>query len=157
MRRSLFASLLLGGTLLAAPAEAQLADAKILTIEAAKKAMAAAEGEARKNSWAVSIAIVDAHGELVMFQKLDGASLSSVDIARGKARTAARARRETKAYGDALTEGRLGVLSFEGVIAVEGGVPIIVNGQVVGAIGVSGVTSAQDAQVAKAGVAVVTP
>lgn len=141
---------------LALPASAQLADRKALTLEAAKKIMAAAEAEAMKNKWPVAIAIVDEAGELLMMAKLDGTQPASIDIAIGKARTAARLKRETKLLEEAVTKsGRTVILSLPGVTPLEGGVPIKVGDQVVGAVGVSGVTSAQDAQVAMAGVAVV--
>ncbi len=136
---------------------AQLADATALTREAARNAVAAAEAEARRNSWRVSIAVVDAAGELVAFQRMDDAPLTSVQIAQGKARTAARFRRPTRALDSSLTAGRTALLAFEGVIPVEGGVPIVVGGRVVGGVGVSGVTSQQDAQCAQAGAAAVRP
>ena len=141
---------------LALPASAQLADRKALTLEAAKKIMAAAEAEALKNKWPVAIAVVDEAGELLMMAKLDGTQPASIDIAIGKARTAARLKRETKVLEEAVTKGgRTVILSLPGVTPLEGGVPIKVGDQVVGAVGVSGVTSAQDAQVAAAGVAVI--
>lgn len=141
---------------LAMPASAQLADRKALTLEAAKKILAAAEAEAMKNKWPVAIAVVDEAGELLMMAKLDGTQPASIDIAIGKARTAARLKRETKILEEAVTKsGRTVILSLPGVTPLEGGVPIKVGDQVVGAVGVSGVTSAQDAQVAAAGVAVV--
>ncbi len=145
--------------LCAAPAalRAQLADAKVLSLEAARNAVAAAEAEARRNSWRVSIAVVDAAGELVAFQRMDDAPLTSVQIAQGKARTAARFRRPTRALDSSLTAGRTALLAFEGVIPVEGGVPIVVGGRVVGGVGVSGVTSQQYAQCAQAGAAAVRP
>jgi len=141
---------------LALPASAQLADRKALTLEAAKKIMAAAEAEAMKNKWTVAIAIVDEAGELLMMAKLDGTQPASIDIAIGKARTAARLKRETKLLEEAVTKtGRTVILALPGVTPLEGGVPIKVGDQVVGAVGVSGVTSAQDAQVAMAGIAVI--
>lgn len=143
----------------AAPAAlcAQLADAKVLTLDAARRAAAAAEAEARRNQWRVSIAVVDAYGELVAFQRMDDAALTSGNIAQGKARTAARFRRPTRALDSSLTAGRTALLAFEGVMPVEGGVPITVGGRVVGAVGVSGATSPQDAQCAQAGAKAVTP
>lgn len=143
----------------AAPAalRAQLADAKVLTLDAARRAVAAAEAEARRNQWRVSIAVVDAYGELVAFQRMDDAALTSGTIAQAKARTAARFRRPTRALDSSLTAGRTALLAFEGVMPVEGGVPITAGGRVVGAVGVSGVTSQQDAQCAQAGVRAVTP
>ena len=123
-----------------------------IDIAAAKKAMAAAEAEATKNGWGVAIAIVDSGANLVMLHRLDNAQLSSVRIAEQKARTAAEFRRPTKVFEDAVAGGGVGlrVLTF-GASVAEGGVPIVAGGKVVGAIGVSGVQSHQDAQVAKAG------
>ena len=118
----------------------------------AKKAMAAAEVCAARNNWGVAIAIVDSGANLVMLQRLDNAQLSSVRIAEQKARTAAEFRRPTKVFEDAVAGGGIGlrVLSF-GASVAEGGVPIVSNGKVIGAIGVSGVQSHQDAQIAQAG------
>jgi len=123
-----------------------------ISIDAAKNAMAAAEAEATKNNWGVAIAIVDSGANLVMLHRLDNAQLSSVRIAEQKARTAAEFRRPTKVFEDAVAGGGVGlrVLTF-GANVAEGGVPIISGGQVVGAIGVSGVQSHQDAQVAQTG------
>jgi glc operon protein GlcG len=123
-----------------------------ISIDAAKKAMAAAEAEATKNNWGVAIAIVDSGANLVMLHRLDNAQLSAVRIAEQKARTAAEFRRPTKVFEDAVAGGGVGlrVLTF-GASVAEGGVPIVSGGQVVGAIGVSGVQSHQDAQVAQAG------
>jgi uncharacterized protein GlcG (DUF336 family) len=123
-----------------------------IPINAAKKVMAAAEAEATKNNWAVAIAIVDSGANLVMLHRLANAQLSSVRIAEQKARTAAEFRRPTKVFEDAVAGGGVGlrVLTF-GASVAEGGVPIVSGGQVVGAIGVSGVQSHQDAQVAQAG------
>ena len=123
-----------------------------IDIAGAKKVMAAAEAEALKNNWGVAIAIVDSGANLVMLQRLDNAQLSSVRIAEAKAKTAAEFRRPTKVFEDAVGGGGVGlrVLTF-GASVAEGGVPIISGGKVVGAIGVSGVQSHQDAQVAQAG------
>jgi uncharacterized protein GlcG (DUF336 family) len=129
----------------------------VLTAAAAERALRGAEAEARKNGWAVSIAVVDPAGELIAFLRMDGAHAASVDVSRQKARTAARFRRATKVFEESLANGRTAILSFDGVTAVEGGVPIIVAGDVVGAVGVSGVTSAQDGQVAQAGIAAAIP
>jgi glc operon protein GlcG len=123
-----------------------------ISIDAAKQAMSAAEAEATKNNWGVAIAIVDSGANLVMLHRLDNAQLSSVRIAEQKARTAAEFRRPTKVFEDAVAGGGVGlrVLTF-GASVAEGGVPIISGGKVIGAIGVSGVQSHQDAQVAQAG------
>jgi glc operon protein GlcG len=138
-------------------ARAQLADAKVLTLQAAKAILAAAEAEARKNNWNLSIAVVDAHGELLAFERMDDAALTMVAIAQGKALTAARYKRPTKAIDSSVTAGRVQMMAFPGVIPVEGGVPIIVNGKYIGGVGASGAASSQDAQVAKAGADAVKP
>ena len=153
------AALLAAGLLLAAPAAArgQLADAKVLSLEAARNAVAAAEAEARRNNWRVSIAVVDAAGELVAFQRMDDAALTSIGVSQAKARTAARFRRPTRALDSTLAAGRTALLAFEGIMPVEGGVPIVVGGRVVGGVGVSGVTSQQDALCAQAGANAVKP
>ena len=123
-----------------------------LTSTDCHKMMAACIAEAQKNKWAVAIAIVDSGANLVMLQRLDNAQLSSVRIAEAKARTAAEFRRPTKVFEDAIAGGGVGlrVLTF-GASVAEGGVPIVSDGKVIGAIGVSGVQSHQDAQVAQAG------
>ncbi len=127
---------------------------KILTADDVKKISAAAEAEALKNNWAVTIAIVDDGGHLLALQRLDGAAPISSYIGPEKARSAALGRRETKIYEDMINQGRTSFLSaplLQGML--EGGVPIVVDGQVVGAVGVSGVKSSEDAQIAKAGIA----
>ena len=119
-----------------------------------KAVAAAAEAEAVKNNWAVSIAIVDDGGHLLWFQRLDGAAPISAHIAPGKARTAALGRRESKIYEDIINGGRVSFLSAPDLTGMlEGGVPIIKDGQCLGAVGVSGVKSTEDAQIAKAGIA----
>ena len=124
-----------------------------LGLDQAKKAMAAAEAEARKNNWPVAIAIVDSGGNLVMMQRLDNTQFGSTEVARQKAHTAAAFKRSTKVFSDLIAQGggNLRLLKLEGASPIEGGVPIVVNGQIVGAVGVSGVTSQQDAQTAQAG------
>jgi glc operon protein GlcG len=119
-----------------------------------KRIAAAAETEALANQWAVSIAIVDDGGHLLWLQRLDGAAPVSSHIAPSKARTAALGRRESKVYEDVINQGRVSFLSaptIDGLL--EGGVPILVEGHCVGAVGVSGVKSTEDAQIAKAGIA----
>jgi uncharacterized protein GlcG (DUF336 family) len=119
-----------------------------------KAIAAASEAEALKNQWAVSIAIVDDGGHLMHFQRLDGAAPISAHIAPAKARTAAMGRRESKAYEDMINGGRVSFLSAPGLEGMlEGGVPIVKDGQCLGAVGVSGVKSTEDAQIAKAGIA----
>jgi len=134
---------------------AQLATRKVLTLDAAKEVMAAAEAEARKNGWNVSIAILDEGGRLLMMQKMDGAPPASVDVCQAKGRSAAIFKRPTKAFSDTVGGGRIVVMALPGAVPVEGGVPILSGGDCVGAIGVSGVTSEQDGQIAAAGAAVV--
>lgn len=126
----------------------------ILTLDDVKKIAAAAEAEAKVNGWAVAIAIVDDGGHLLWLQRLDGTAPISAHIAPAKAKTAALGRRETKIYEDMINNGRFSFITapeIEGML--EGGVPVIVQGQCVGAVGVSGVKSAEDAQIAKAGIA----
>ena len=126
---------------------------KILGLEDVKKIAAAAEAEAKANSWAVTIAIVDDGGHLLWLQRLDGAAPISAHIAPAKAQTAALGRRETKVYEDMINNGRYSFITaptLEGML--EGGVPIMLDGQCVGAVGVSGVKSSEDAQIAKAGI-----
>ena len=129
-----------------------------ITLEQAKNVMAGAEAEAQNNNWPVVIAIVDTGGNLVMMQRLDNAQFGSVEVARQKAWTAAAFRRPTKVFQDAIAGGgaNLRLLRLEGASPLEGGIPLVVNGQIVGAIGVSGVTSEQDAQIAQAGAANLT-
>ena len=136
---------------------AQLADRKVLTLAAAKSMLVAAQAEAAKNGWSLSIAVVDSHGELLAFERMDGASLATTAIAQGKALTAARYKRESRLVDSAVTAGRVQMMAFPGVMPVEGGVPILVNNVVIGEIGASGATSAQDAQAAKAGIAALKP
>jgi glc operon protein GlcG len=127
-----------------------------LTLEDAKKIAAAAEAEAFANKWAVTIAVCDEGGHLLWLQRLDGCAPISSAIAPEKARTAALGKRPSKAYEDVINNGRysfLSVPSLQGML--EGGEPIVIDGHTVGAVGVSGVKSAEDAQVARAGIAAV--
>jgi len=127
---------------------------QFMTLADVKKIAAAAEAEAIANKWPVSIAIVDDGGHLLWQQRLDGAAPLSSHIAPAKARTAALGQRETKIYEDIINNGRYSFLSapvVEGML--EGGVPVMVDGHCVGAVGVSGVKSTEDAQIAKAGIA----
>ena len=129
-----------------------VSDRKFLTLEGAKKIAAAANAEAVKNKWNVVIAIVDEGGRLVYLEKIDNTQSASIDIAVGKARTAAQFRRSTKAMEDAVAGGRNVVMTFPGVLPVQGGLPLKSGDTFIGAIGVSGVQAAQDEQVAMAGV-----
>ena len=124
-----------------------------LTLAGAKAIAAAAEAFALGRGWTVAIAVVDAAGGLVLFQILDDTQPGSQEVALHKARTAARFKRPTKALEEAVAGGRQALLSLPGATAVEGGLPIVVSGRVVGAVGVSGMQSSQDSQVAEAGLA----
>jgi glc operon protein GlcG len=124
-----------------------------ITLDQAKRAMAAAELEAAKNSWQVAITILDSGGNLVMFHRVDNAQLSAATVSEGKARTALEFKRPSKALDDAIAAGGAGMrlLALKDITPLEGGLPVEVDGKIVGAIGVSGALSSQDAQVAKAG------
>jgi uncharacterized protein GlcG (DUF336 family) len=126
-----------------------------ISLENAKKVAAPALAEARKNNWTMAVAIVDTAGNLVYFEKMDGTQAASVNIAVGKARSAAQFKRPTKALQDALAAGGEGlrILGLEGAVPVEGGIPLVAEGKMVGAIGVSGGTSQQDSVCAAAGAA----
>lgn len=131
-----------------------LGTTKFITLKGAQAMMAAAEAEANRNGWKVAIAIVDVSGGLIMFQKLDGTQSGSVNIAQAKARTAAQFKRATKVLEDVVAGGRTAFLAADGVLPLQGGVPVITaEGECVGAVGVSGVMSNQDEQVAAAAVA----
>ena len=124
-----------------------------ISLENAKKAAAPALAEAEKNHWNMAVAIVDPSGNLVYYEKMDNTQLGSANVAIDKARSAALFKRPTKALQDALAAGGEGwrILRVQGAVPVEGGIPLVMDGKIVGAIGVSGATSAQDAQCAKAG------
>lgn len=126
----------------------------ILTLEDLKKIAAAAETEAKANHWAVTISIVDDGGHLLWLQRLDGSAPISASIAPAKAKTAALGCRESKSYEDMINNGRYSFMTvpvLEGML--EGGIPIMVDGQCLGAVGVSGVKASEDVQIAKAGIA----
>ena len=125
-----------------------------LSLDEVKRIAAAAEAEAVSHDWAVTIAIVDDGGHLLWLQRLDGAAAISAQIAPAKAHTAALGRRESKVYEDMINQGRMSFLSAPGLNGLlEGGVPIVVDGFHIGAVGVSGVKSTEDAQIARAGIA----
>jgi glc operon protein GlcG len=125
-----------------------------ILLEPARRAAAAAVAEARRNAWTMAVAIVDIAGELVYFEKMDDTQNGSVKVAVAKARSAALFKRPTKAFQDTLTAtpDGLRILGIDGAVPVEGGVPLVVDGMIVGAIGVSGGTSQQDGVCAKAAV-----
>jgi uncharacterized protein GlcG (DUF336 family) len=126
-------------------------------VEAAKKAAAAALAEAAKNHWTMAVAIVDPNGTLVYYEKMDNTQLGSANVAVDKARSAALYKRPTKAFQDALASGGAGlrVMALRDAVPVEGGIPLVIDGKIVGAIGLSGANSDQDGQCAAAGAAVI--
>jgi glc operon protein GlcG len=126
-------------------------------IDAAKKAAAAAIAEGKKNGWTVAVAIVDTGGTLIYFERIDGTQNGSSTVAQEKARTSANFKRPTKMLEDAIKAGNSQFLKLPGALPIEGGLPILIDGKVVGAIGVSGATSAQDGQCAKAGTDTISP
>ena len=159
MKRAQLLSLGLGMVVVftAASASAQApppAYGSAISLEQAKKVMAGAEAEAKKNNWPVVIAILDSGGQLVMLQRLDNTQWGSVEVAKDKARSAVAFRRPTKAFQDLIAQGgaNMRLLNLTGASMLEGGIPIIVDGKIVGAVGVSGVTSQQDAQIGQAGI-----
>jgi|ERR1700730_10449131 len=145
----LFALCALGGAVAQMPKPYGLP----IGLENARKAAAPAVAEALKNNWSVAVAIVDPAGTLVYYEKMDHTQLGSANVAIAKARSAALFKRPTKAFQDAVAAGGDGMrlLRLEGAVPIEGGIPLVMDGKIVGAIGVSGATSAQDAQCAKAG------
>ncbi|HEV8641677.1 MAG TPA: heme-binding protein [Methylomirabilota bacterium] len=125
-----------------------------ISLEQAKKVMTGAEAEARKNNWNVVIAILDSGGNVVMLHRMDGAQFGSIEVARDKAYSAVAFRRPTKVFEDLVGQGgaNLRLLRLSGASPLEGGLPIVIDGRIAGGIGVSGVTSQQDAQIGRAGI-----
>ena len=153
MRKQSFLIMIAGAILLGLlRADAQVVTKKVVTLDLAKKIAAAAEAEAKKNNWNAVIAIVDDGANLVFLERLDNTQLGSLEVAIQKAHTAISFKRPTKAYEDMVAGGRTAILGVPGIVPIEGGLPLIVDGQFIGAIGVSGGTAQQDGQVAKAGV-----
>lgn len=128
-----------------------------LTLDDAKIISAASEAEARRNNWPVVIAIVDDGGHLVHLLRLDNAQFGSIEVAIQKARAAIAFRRPTKVWEEHVADGRVRYLGLPGTLPIEGGLPIVAKGQFIGAVGVSGVRSNEDAQIAQAGLAAVPP
>ena len=124
---------------------------RTLTLEAARLAITACEAHAREHGWNVVIAVVDDGGNLLYLQRIDGTQTGSIEVAIQKARTAQAFKRPTKVFEDAIAGGRNALIALHGALPLEGGLPIMVGGQLVGAIGVSGVKSTEDGQIAKAG------
>lgn len=136
-------------------AAAQLPYGPSVTLEQAQKAAAAAAAEARRNNWFMAIAVVDTAGELVLLHKMDNTQIGSIHIAVRKAETAAKFKRPSKVFQDLIAKGSdfIYLLGLEGAMPVQGGLPIVVDGKIVGAIGLSGATGPQDTQCAEAGLA----
>jgi glc operon protein GlcG len=122
-----------------------------VTVDQAKKIAAGALAESKKNSWRMAISIVDNHGFPVYFERMEDTQTASIQIALDKAKTAAMFRRPSKAFEDGIAKGRVALLGLSGATPIEGGLPIMVDGRVIGGIGVSGMNSDQDAQAAQAG------
>ena len=135
----------------------RIREVRVLTLEGAGALADAAESEARLRGWTVAIAVVNPQAGLIHFRCMDGTQPGSQQVAIEKARTAANFKRPTKALEDALTAGRTGLLSMPGIITLEGGVPVVVEGQIVGAIGISGMQSAQDGVIAAAALEAFAP
>src|SRR4051812_10406864 len=147
-------SLLVAAALIGAASSSGAADLptkKVLPLEAAKQVAAAAEKHARENKWNVCIAIVDDGGHLIYFQRMDGTQTGSVLVSERKAQTAIGFKRPSKTFEEGVAGGRNVLLSLPGATPLEGGIPLVVDGEMIGAIGVSGVTSQQDGQIAQAG------
>jgi len=126
-----------------------------ISLERATAAIAAAIAEAKKHDWKLNVAVVDSGGNLVSFQRMDGAQLASIQVSEHKARTAATFRRETKAFENAVQQSNYYVMTLDGVIASRGGIPLVEGGKLIGAIGCSGGTSSQDEAACKVGAATV--
>jgi len=151
--RLTIAGLLVAGVLASAFAQMPNPYGAPISLESAKKAAAPAIAEAEKNHWNMAVAVVDPSGNLVYYEKMDNTQLGSANVCIDKARSAALFKRPTKALQDALAAGGDGlrILRIQGAIPVEGGIPLVMDGKIVGAIGVSGGSSTQDAQCAKTG------
>jgi glc operon protein GlcG len=138
----------------ALPLHAQVVTKTTLGLELAKKIAARAEAEATAKKWTVVVALVDDGGNLVYLSRMDGTQLGSIEVAQAKAKTALKFKRPTKAFEDAVAGGRNAILSLPDALLVEGGVPLVVNGATIGAIGISGMKSAEDGEIAAAALAV---
>jgi uncharacterized protein GlcG (DUF336 family) len=153
------AALALGMTLSilgANTASAQYLDKKTVSLALAKKMAAASEAEATKNNWTMVIAVVDDGGNLVYLGRMDGTQIGSIEVAQGKAQTALRFKRPTKVFQDTIDNNQAHVITLDHITGVQGGLPIMLDGKVIGAIAASGGTSAQDEQCAQAGLTALT-
>ena len=171
MRTSFITTALLGGAILAGAAHAQTPANPLdvipdkmpfdvpygpaISMDRANAAIAAAAAEAKKHEWKLNIAVVDSGGNLVAFARMDGAQLASIAIAEHKAKAAATFRRETKLFENAMQSGLIYQLSLDGIIGSRGGIPLVEDGKMIGAIGVSGGTGSQDEVSSKAGAATI--
>src|SRR6516165_3082246 len=149
----LFVAVQVGAQQPVAPPPPQIPYGPPISLDVAKKVMAGAEAEAVKNKWNMVIAVLDSGGNLVMLERMDGTQLGSIEAAKDKAYSAVLYRRPTKVFQDLVGQGgpNLRLLRLAGASPLEGGIPLVVDGKIIGAIGVSGAASEQDAQVAKAG------
>jgi glc operon protein GlcG len=155
MRNLLACSLALGAVVLLGPnAQAQLLEKKALSLEAARKMVRAAEAEAERNHWRGVIAVVDDGGWVILLERMDRPAMTaSVELAEGKARSAALFKKPTQALEEAINNGRYAAITARGFIEMQGGLPVIVDDEVIGGIGASFATPEEDEQVAKAGLA----
>lgn len=154
LRITLTALIVLSATLLTTAqtaGQAQLPTKQVLTLEAAKKIAAAAEAEAKKRGATVVIAVVDDGGYLLVLERLDDAQVASVDVGIAKARTSAIFRRPSGVFEDQVKNGRIAALALPGAVALQGGVPIVIDGKVIGAVGVSGNSPQEDEDIARVG------
>lgn len=131
----------------------QLPSEKRLTLEAARLIADTIEAEAKKNNWTVTFVVLDAGAHPILLHRMDGCQIGSIELATRKARAALVYKRETKVFEERMASGQMSTLAMPGVFPSEGGVPVVVDGVIIGSVGVSGVTSAQDGQFAKAGIA----
>jgi glc operon protein GlcG len=154
MKPLVFLSVMLSLAVGTIPVQAQLVEKTALTLDGAKKVAAAAEQKARAEGARVVIAVVDEGGSLLLLERLDDTQVASVNVGIDKARTAAIYRRPSKVFEEQVKNGRVSALALHGAVALQGGIPIIIEGKVIGAIGVSGETPAQDEEIAIAGAAV---
>jgi glc operon protein GlcG len=155
MRNAVASSLVLGALALLGPgAQAQLLQKKVLSLEAARKMVAAAEAEAERNQWRGVVAVVDDGGWLIVLERMNNAAMTaSVELATGKARSAALFKKPTQVLEQAIDQGRYAAITARGFIEMQGGLPVVVDGEVIGGIGASFATPEEDEQVAKAGLA----
>jgi glc operon protein GlcG len=158
MRNAVACSLALAAVVLLGPsAQAQLLQKKALSLEAARKMVAAAEAEAERNHWRGVVAVVDDGGWVILLERMDHAAMTaSVELAEGKARSAALFKKPTPALEEAINHGRYAAITARGFIEMQGGLPILVDGEVIGGIGASFATPEEDEQIAKAGLAALT-